>query len=108
MFVINGMVYGGMPESPIKINAVKPLEDMIMILTFSNGEQRLFDASCLIGPAFEPLKNPDVFRNISLEHGIPTWMNGEIDCAPEYMYNHSFEYSVTPILEKVTPDIAIL
>lgn len=25
-------------------------------------------------------------------HGVITWMNDEIDCAPEYIYEHSFEY----------------
>lgn len=43
MFVLNGMVYGQSPETSLKITNAKPLEDMIIILTFSNGEQRLFD-----------------------------------------------------------------
>lgn len=92
MFISNGVVYGGVPDSPMKIVNAKLLDDMIMLLTFSNEEQRLFDASCLSGPAFEPLKDNSVFNDIRLEHGVVTWMNGEIDCAPEYMYNHSYEY----------------
>lgn len=99
MFVLNGMVYGQSPETSLKITNAKPLEDMIMILTFSNGEQRLFDASCLIGSVFEPLKNAEIFRNMTLEHGVITWMDGTIDCAPEYMYEHSFEYPALSVLE---------
>lgn len=93
MFISNGVVYGKEPESSIKINSVRALDDMILILTFSNGEQRLFDAAILRGSAFEPLRNPLIFKNVSIEHGIVTWLNGEIDCAPEYMYQHSYAYS---------------
>ena len=64
----------------------------MMILTFSSGERRLFDAAILNGPVFEPLKNPEIFQDVSVEYGVVTWMNGEIDCAPEYMYQHSYRY----------------
>jgi hypothetical protein len=30
-----------------------------------------------------------------IEHGVPTWENGEIDCAPEFIYDNSFEYDGT-------------
>lgn len=50
-----------------------------MILTFSSGERRLFDATILEGAVFEDLKNKDNFKNCSLEHGVVTWMNGSID-----------------------------
>ena len=46
MFEVNGFVYGGYPADTIKITEVKPLDDMIMILTFSSGERRLI--SCFI------------------------------------------------------------
>ncbi|WP_080664523.1 DUF2442 domain-containing protein [Enterocloster clostridioformis] len=67
---------------------------MMMIITFSTGEQRLFDASILDGPVFEPLKNTDVFKCAEVEHGVVTWQDGEIDCAPEFMYENSYEYSM--------------
>lgn len=93
MFISNGVVYGGEPKGTLKIQNAKAIDGQMMILTFSNGEKRLFDASCLIGPVFEPLKDPEIFRNAIVEYGIVTWMDGEIDCAPEYMYRHSYEYS---------------
>lgn len=65
----------------------------MMLLTFSTGEQRLFDATVLTGPAFEPLKDEKVFKNCQIVDGIVTWMNEEIDCAPEYMYENSYAYS---------------
>jgi Protein of unknown function (DUF2442). len=66
---------------------------MIMLITFNSGETRLFDATILKGPAFEPLKTPEVFKSAFVEYGVVCWMNGEIDCSPEYMYSNSFEYS---------------
>lgn len=93
MYFKDGYVYGNVPEAIIKVTSVKPLSDQIMILKFNTGEERLFDASVLDGPAFEPLKDENIFRHPVLDHGVVTWSNGEIDCSPEYMYSHSYEYS---------------
>lgn len=49
MFVLNGIVYANEKSENIQVVSVKPLDDMMMILTFSTGEQRLFDASILTG-----------------------------------------------------------
>ena len=92
MYFSNGFVYGGYPDEPIKIESVKPLNDMMMLVRFNNGETRLFDASSLRGEVFEPLKEESVFRNCVIEYGVPTWCGGDVDCAPEYIYDHSFEY----------------
>ncbi|MDO4483664.1 MAG: DUF2442 domain-containing protein [Clostridia bacterium] len=93
MYIKDGYVYGGQPSGPIKIVKVKPLDDFMMILTFSTGEQRLFDATLLQGPVFQPLKDIEVFKNAQLDHGVVTWLDGDIDCSPEYMYANSFEYA---------------
>ena len=93
MFISNGMVYGGKPDVPVRIASVQILDDMMMILTFTTGERRIFDATSLLGPVYEPLRDPAAFRTACLDHGMVTWQDGEIDCAPEYMYDHSFEYS---------------
>ena len=73
----------------IEVIAVEPLNDMKMILTFSNGEKRLFDAKILTGSAFEPLKNAKIFENCRIVDGVVTWLDETIDCAPEYMYLNS-------------------
>ena len=41
-------------EEGIKVIAAKPLMGMMMLVTFSTGEKRLFDATLLKGAAFEP------------------------------------------------------
>lgn len=93
MFFHDGFVYGGEPEDNLKVTEVKPLPDQIMILTFNNGEFRLFDATILKGPVYEPLKIAEIFNHPVIDHGVVTWMDGEIDCSPEYMYEHSYEYA---------------
>lgn len=92
MFVLNGIVYASEKQENIEIVSAKPLEDMMMLLTFSTGEQRLFDATILEGSAFQPLTTDSVFKNCRVVDGVVTWMDEEIDCSPEYMYEHSFSY----------------
>lgn len=56
-------------------------------------QQRLFDTTLLEGSAFEPLKDEKVLVNFMIFHGVMTWMNGEIDIAPETMYVESYPYT---------------
>ena len=93
MYIKNGIVYGGEPKEPIKVRQIKVLPDKMLLIRFNNGETRLFDATMLEGPAYEPLRDENVFSEPVIDHGVVTWLQGAIDCAPEYMYRHSFEYS---------------
>jgi len=94
MYIFDGYVCGESTEKEmLKITSVKVLEDRIMILTFSTGEKRLFDSTILKGPAFKPLEDINIFSKPVIVHGVVTWNNEEIDCAPEYMYANSFEYN---------------
>ena len=93
MYVLNGIVYGGEPTEPVLVEQVKVLPDRMMLIRFNNGETRLFDATLLEGPVYEPLRNNEVFSRPEIDHGIITWLQGEIDCAPEYLYRHSYAYS---------------
>lgn len=94
MFIEDGIVYGDGTVPMLKIDKVKALPDRIMLLTFNTGETRVFDAAVLTGPVFKPLEDDDVFQKPFLDHGIVTWDHGAIDCSPEYMYEHSYEYSM--------------
>lgn len=94
MYVLNGIVYGGEPQENIKVSDVKVLDNMVMLISFTTGEMRLFDATILKGEVFKRLKEETVFKNPVIEHGVVTWDNGNIDCAPEYMYENSYEYSM--------------
>ena len=65
----------------------------MMLVTFASGERRLYDATQLLEyPAFQPLKDEAVFKLANVDHGVVTWMDGDIDIAPETMYADSFPY----------------
>ena len=95
MFVIDGIAYADQPAQDMTVTGVKPLSDLCMLVTFSTGEPRLFDAATLLkGPAFEPLRNEAVFSSPAIEDGVCTWSDGDIDVSPEFMYANSFRYEV--------------
>lgn len=94
MYIVGDIAYASTPVEQMQIVAVKPLSDMMMILTFASGEKRLYDASGLLAyPAFAPLSNQETFQNASIDHGVVTWSNGDIDIAPETMYQNSYPYN---------------
>ena len=98
MYIVNGIAYAGTPSDDLRVSAVKPLDDMMMIVTFSSGEKRLYDASQLLNyPAFQPLKDESVFKGASVEYGAIVWLDGEIDIAPETVYQNSYAYQDLPV-----------
>ena len=92
MYVIDDICYAGKLEDGIRVTEAKPLRGQMLLVTFSTGERRLFDTTKLEGSAFLPLRDENVFRNLSLFHGVITWNNGEIDIAPETVYRDSYAY----------------
>lgn len=55
-------------------------------LTFNDNQQKTVDfAGWLVGPVFEPLKDPDYFSRFFLDGGTVAWPNGA-DIAPETLY----------------------
>lgn len=66
---------------------------MCLLLTFSTGEQRIYDATELLKyPVCKALENYEIFKNAYIEGGTVVWNDGEIDIAPEILYNNSFKY----------------
>ncbi len=93
MYVINGIAYAGQPVAGMKVESAKVVDSLSMLVTFSTGETRLFDASRIAEKAaFAPLADYDTFNNFEIDHGVVTWLEGEIDIAPETMYKMSFPY----------------
>ena len=93
MYIIDGIVYADSEADSVTVKDAKALDGMIMVVTFSNGERRLFFLFSLKGEVFEPLKNNDVFREFKIEFGTITWEDGEIDIAPEYLYKNNYKYN---------------
>ena len=94
MYFSNGFVYGGTPTELMKISKVKPLDNMMLLLTFNSGEQRLYDASQLLEYPVFHLKDKEVFSHPEIDHGVVTWLDGELDISPESMYENSYPYVV--------------
>lgn len=79
------------PEN-IKVTEAKPFRNHWLLVTFSDGEKRLFSADLLHGSAFAPLADEALFLHPVLFRGVMTWKNGEIDVAPEYVYDVGLPY----------------
>ena len=92
MYIKDGICYAGGFQENIRVSDAKPLRGGMMLVTFSTGEKRLFDTTKLEGSAFLPLAEERVFRNPEIFHGVITWNNGEIDVAPETVYQMSYAY----------------
>lgn len=67
--------------------ATRHVHDYVIWLKFADGTEGEVDLSSeLWGPVFEPLKDPENFREVSLaEYGTVVWPNGA-DLAPEFLY----------------------
>lgn len=93
MFIVNGICYANSANESVKVAEVKPLTGRMLLLTFSTGEKHLFDTTTLVGKAFDILDDVNVFNNPSLFHGVVTWDNGNVDIAPETLYQDSIPYN---------------
>ena len=93
MYIIDDVCYAGEATPDIKVKEATMLRGGMLLITFSTGEQRLFDTTLLTGSAFEPLKDEKTLADFTIFHGVMTWMNGEIDIAPETMYVDSYPYT---------------
>lgn len=93
MYIKDGIAYAGEPRAEMLVASARVTGELSMLVTFSTGETRVFDAAYLLDqPVFEPLKDQGVFADFQIDHGVVTWCDGDVDIAPEAMYSHSFEY----------------
>ena len=71
------------------VKRVKPVEDYQLILTFSNGEMRLFDMKPYLNKGiFRELKNISMFNTAHISFDTVEWKN-EADLDPEFLYDYS-------------------
>ena len=93
MYVVDGIAYAGEAAEGLAVTACRSVGDGILAVTFSTGETRLFDATCLLDmPAFAPLADFEVVDAFALEDGVLTWLDGQLDIAPQAVYARSCEY----------------
>ncbi len=93
MFVKDGIAYANTPKNDIKVLHVKVVGELSLLVTFSSGEERIFDMAYLMKyPVYNKLKDYEFFKTVYIENGVLVWNNGEIDIAPEEVYKESYEY----------------
>ena len=76
-----------------KVINVSPQNNYKLLVTFENGEQRIYNVVPLLcKPVFVPLKDTNVFNKAYVEYGAVTWKDqdgNEIDICPDKMYRDS-------------------
>ena len=83
----DGVVHASAKRTTAKIIAVRAMDDYKLWLRFSTGEEKIFDVLPeLAHPAYKPLEDKRLFDSVYLSYGVPTWRNGEIDFAPEGLF----------------------
>ena len=94
MRILNDIAYADNYNSEnLKVIAIDIISELCMLVTFSNEEKRIFDLTELIKyPAYEQLKDYEIFKKAHIENGIIVWDNGKIDVAPETVYKNSYVY----------------
>ena len=68
---------------------VEPLEDYQLLLTFENGEKRVFDMKPYLDKGiFQELKDKKIFRTVRVSFDSIEWIN-HADIDPEILYQRS-------------------
>ena len=72
------------------VKSVVPEDDYVLLLTFENDEQGLFDMKPYLdfGPVFQALKEPSMFNSVRVYLDTISWAN-EADLDPEILYPNS-------------------
>lgn len=94
MYIINDVAYADeYNNNNLKIVKIHIISELCMLVTFSNGEKRIFDAEYLIKiPVYSKLNDYNVFKKAYIENGIIVWDNGNIDIGVEEVYKKSYVY----------------
>lgn len=71
------------------VTEVKAKEDYTLLITFTGGEQRIYNARPLLEkPIYSPLKSLEFFLRAKADCGTVIW-NDDVDIAPEHLYECS-------------------
>ena len=89
MYIVDGIAYAGEVNQPLAVVAVQPLDDYKLRVRFSTGEERVFAFGSLLDKGvFKALRDKAVFDDVRIDFGVPSWDDGKIDIAPEYLYEY--------------------
>lgn len=90
MYEKDGIVYAGECNKVFSILSVKNLGDYKLLILFSNNKEVVVDCKKLLDfKIFEELKDINVFNSYKLDGTTLTWLDGNLDIAPEYLFELS-------------------
>ena len=74
-----------------KAKEVKPMENYILLVTFDNGEKKMFDVKPYLEfKIFEDLKNVSIFNTVHVAGLSVEWIYGQ-DICPDELYFDSVD-----------------
>jgi hypothetical protein len=84
------------------VRFVHPQDDYLLLLTFENGEKRIFDLKPYLDKGvFTRLKNPALFKTARLVSGSVEW-GGDIDLSYDTLYLSSTPVKASKARSKTT------
>ena len=87
MYIVDGICYADDPTPILTVSEITVLDGYRLKIVFSTGVEKTVDFSPMLSyPAFSPLRDEAVFRDIKIDHGFPVWLDGDIDISPEALY----------------------
>lgn len=88
MYIVDGICYADDSTPVLTVSEITALDGYKLKVMFSTGVEKTVDFSPMLSyAAFIPLRDEAVFRDIKIDHGVPVWLDGEIDIAPEALYS---------------------
>ncbi len=75
----------------LSVRNVKAIDDYKLLVTFENGENRIFDMSPYLNIGkFVELKNKSLFKSVRVNFDSIEWGN-RLDLDPEFLYQKSIK-----------------
>ena len=91
MHIQDGIVFAGDAKAMLSVLRAHPLGGHKLRVTFSDGTQYVVNMAPLLDSfAFAPLRDVAIFNQVRVEYGVPVWCDGEIDIAPEWLYENGW------------------
>ena len=89
MYIVDGIAYAGEPITSPRVTGVRPLPDWQLWVRFNDSEAKIYNFKPLLEyPAYKPLKDIELFKQCYIDFGGVMWCDGDIDIAPEELYNN--------------------
>jgi hypothetical protein len=78
----------------ISVKDVKPLKNYELLLSFDNGEMRIFDMKPYLNKGiYKQLKDVTMFESVKVSFDSIEWKN-HVDIDPEFLYMKSKPYLI--------------